>query len=279
MLWSIFAYLFCASATNGCYFMEIDGFLTTQKQFMNLNNYIEQNNVGSSTIGPFGFQSLDSKSQFSCVPYSSEQIDNLLDASWKTARVFAIMANVCNGMVMLFLLASACVKYNQLALNCFAGFAFFGSICEWCVFSFFGSFITDPPFNGRFYVGAGMAIIGALCSVVTGWMILRIPQEPTHRNWRVEAPPSNTSNGSYLPQSTVPTGRRNFPSPKKSARLQETAPPKPDIAIDPAEAFAPGTETITETILPDGSTKMTKTVVDLDGSKTVTETIVKEEIH
>ena len=33
MLWSIFAYLFCASATNGCYFMEIDGYLVAQEPF------------------------------------------------------------------------------------------------------------------------------------------------------------------------------------------------------------------------------------------------------
>ena len=185
------------------------------------------------------------------------------------------MANACNGVVMLFLIAAACVSYNQLALNCFAGLAFAGSVFEWCVFSFFGSMITDPPHNGSFYVGAGMAIIGALCSIVTGLMILRIPQETNSRNWRVVAPPSN-SNNSYAPQSTV--GRRNFPAPKRAAP-QETAPPKREIAADPAEAFAPGTETITETILPDGSKKTTKTVVDLDGSKTVTETIVKEEEH
>ena len=33
LLWSIFAFLFCASATGGCYFMKIDGFLTSSGTF------------------------------------------------------------------------------------------------------------------------------------------------------------------------------------------------------------------------------------------------------
>ena len=41
------------------------------------------------------------------------------------------------------------------------------------------------------------------------------------------------------------------------------------------EAYQPGTETITETILPDGSHKVVTTTIDLDGTKTVTEKIVR----
>jgi hypothetical protein len=43
----------------------------------------------------------------------------------------------------------------------------------------------------------------------------------------------------------------------------------------PAQAFAPGTMTTTETEMPDGTKKITKTVVNPDGSQTVTETIVQ----
>jgi hypothetical protein len=42
----------------------------------------------------------------------------------------------------------------------------------------------------------------------------------------------------------------------------------------PPQAYAPGTVTTTETAMPDGTKKITKTVVNPDGSQTVTETIV-----
>jgi len=213
-----------------------------------------------------------------------------MDASWKTARAFAIMANIFNGVCLLFLVAASCVKFKESALKIIAGLAFAGSVCDWCIFSFFGSWLTDPPHNGRFHLGAGLCIVGALCSVVTGLLVLKIPQEPKARNWRVAPPPNQPNNNSsvttgpftpsgpqhFVPQTSTPVGKRNFSTPAKRG-LQETAPPKPGIDVDPAQAFAPGTETITETILPDGSKKTTKTVVGLDGSKTVTETIVKEE--
>jgi len=149
----------------------------------------------------------------------------------------------------------------------------------------------DAPHNGRFYWGAGLGLVGVLSCVCTGFFILKIPQEPKKKNWRVAEPPNqgtNTGNtpvaGPYtpagpqhfVPQTNTPVGKRNFKTPAQRG-IQETAPNRPGIEVDPAEAFAPGTETITETILPDGSKKTTKTVVDLNGSKTVTETIVKEE--
>ena len=48
MLWSIFAYLFCASATNGCYFMEIDGYLTAQEPFVVVSGSVQRVRIVSS---------------------------------------------------------------------------------------------------------------------------------------------------------------------------------------------------------------------------------------
>ena len=124
-------------------------------------------------------------------------------------------------------------------------------------------------------------------------MILKIPEERKVKNdWRVAPPSSNQTNSKnpsvvegpytrsgpqhFVPQTTAPLGKRNFRSPAQQG-LQETAPP-PGMDVDPTQAFAPGTETITETSLPDGSKKTTKTVVGLDGSRTVTETVIKEEV-
>ena len=198
---------------------------------------------------------------------------------------------------MLFLICTSCVLFKPNALRIIAALAFCGSVCEICVFAFFGSWVTDPPHNGRFHLGAGLGLLGALCSVVTGVMILKIPQERKVKNaWQVAPPPMNQSSNDignnpaiatgpytrsgpqhFVPQSNSPVGKRNFSIPAKRG-LVETAPPRPGIEVDPTQAFAPGTETTTETILPDGSKKTTTTVVGLDGSRTVTETIVKEEV-
>ena len=338
MLWSIFAYLFCASATNGCYYMEIDGYLAAQEPFVIVSMilhlattplselccdhtnsttenhpptqspthpslYQQLNNVGSSTIGPFGYQQLGTDDNgFVCATYNDAQLDTLVDASWKTARAFAVMANICNGITMLFLICTSCVMYKPNALRIIAALAFCGSVCGMCVFSLFGSWVTNPPQNGRFHLGAGLGLIGALCSVVTGFMVLKIPPErKVKQAWQVASPKTTTTNNNnnqasssnpavttgpytrsgpvhFVPQSNSPVGKRNFTVPATQRGLAETAPPKPGFEVDPTQAFAPGTETVTETILPDGSKKTTTTVVGLDGSKTVTETIVKEEV-
>ena len=53
-----------------------------------------------------------------------------------------------------------------------------------------------------------------------------------------------------------------------------SAPPaQPPLEQTGVPAFAPGTVTTTETVMPDGSKKIVKTTVNPDGSQTVTETI------
>ena len=117
-----------------------------------------------------------------------------------------------------------------------------------------------------------MAIVGALCSIVTGLLILQI-RPPGSGNYTVSPPSQGAAATKGSAPATVAGGtpRRNFQGPKRTQALPETAP-----GAAP-EAFQPGTETITETILADGSRKIVKTTVNVDGSKTVTETIVKQE--
>jgi hypothetical protein len=85
---------------------------------------------------------------------------------------------------------------------------------------------------------------------------------------------------------TPSTGKRNFPPAKRVVQpKQESAIPRNTTTnnnnnhtnSNDIEAFQPGTETITETILPDGTKKIVTTVIDVDGSTTVTETIVRTE--
>lgn len=230
--------------------------------------------VGSSTLGLFAYEELGSDS-YACITYSDAQLESFLDAPWKAARAFAILANICNGVTMLFLIAASCVSYNSHALKVFAGLSFSGSASQMLTFTMFASKISDAPYNGTFYVGGGMAIIAFLFSITTGLLILQIPPPGSIGNYTVSPPPPNqrsrpTRGAAPAAVAGGPTGR-NFPAPKRSQGLPETA---PDGA---PEAFQPGTETVTETIMPDGSHKVVKTTVHTDGSQIVTETIVRKE--
>lgn len=174
---------------------------------------------------------------------------------------------------MLFLIAASCVAYNQIALQVFSGLSFSGSVFEMLTFLMFNSKISDAPFNGSFYVGGGMAIIGALCSAVTGLLILQIRPPGgsgnytvTHLNQR-----AGRTRGDAATDVSAGTPGRGFPAPKRTQGPPETAPD------GSPEVFQPGTETVTETSLPDGSRKIVKTTVDMDGSTRVTETNIRQE--
>lgn len=41
----------------------------------------------------------------------------------------------------------------------------------------FNSGLTEPPFNGTFYIGPGLAIASSVIGLVTGMLILTIPKE------------------------------------------------------------------------------------------------------
>lgn len=228
---------------------------------------------GSSTIGPFGYEEIGSDSVgFNCLSYSSEQLDSLLDTPWKAARSFAILANISNGFTMILLIAASCVSYSPHALKAFACLAFSGSVFLWLTFTLFASKLSDSPYNGSFYVGGGMAVIGALCSIVTGLLIIQILPPGSSGNYTVSPPSQGTAPaGSAVAASAGVTTGRNFPAPK---RVQDPPEKAPDADLEVVQS---GTETITETILPDGSRKIVKTTVNADGSAVVTETIVKQE--
>jgi hypothetical protein len=228
------------------------------------------NDVGSSTIGPFGYEELGSDSiGYVCKSYSSEQLDLLLDGPWKAARAFAVMAQGLVGATMLFLIFASCVSYSTMALYTIAGLSFSGSVSLMLTFVMFASSVAEEQ-NGHFHVGGGMALVGFICSATTGFLVLQIGPPGSSGNYIVSPPGqgggSTTSGDAYV----APPPRRNFPAPKRAEE-------KPEAAPEEAEAFQPGTETLTETNMPDGSRKIIKTTVEPDGSKTITETIVQQQ--
>jgi hypothetical protein len=63
--------------------------------------------------------------------------------------------------------------------------------------------------------------------------------------------------------------------PARQEEVQEAA----GVGVPAPQAFQPGTVTVTETTLPDGTVQKTKTTVNADGSQTVEETILQAQAN
>jgi hypothetical protein len=198
------------------------------------------------------------------------------------ARAFAIIAVSCSSLILLCLIMSSCFAYNPIILKCLAGISFFGGFSVMLTFLMFASNVGDDPFNGSFNYGGAITIIGCITSFVTGILILQI-QPPDSHPYIVREPTNTTTRtNSSRPNETmnvVTPPRRNFPPAKRVGKSTPTVveAPKESAINRDIEAFQPGTETITETILPDGTRKVVTTVIGTDGSTTVTETITRTE--
>ena len=215
-------------------------------------------------------------------------MEYFFDPAFKAARAFAILANTCSGITLLLLLMTSCLAYPPIILQSMSGFSFFGGVSILFTFLLFASVVGDDPYNGSFYYGGAIAILGCFSCIITGLLMLQV-QPPGSHNYSVREP--HTNHNSTVPSrgstsnatTTAPsTGKRNFPPAKRVVQPKvEMAVPRNNStnrnANDDIEAFQPGTETITETILPDGTKKVITTVIGVDGSSTITETIVRTE--
>lgn len=217
---------------------------------------------------------------FVCLKFSSLHKDFFIDAPWKAAQAFAIIANICSGLVLCCLIMTSCYAANTMAVKCLAGLSFFAGVTVMFTFLIFGSVVGDDPFNGSFYYGGGMTIVGCILCFVTGFLVLQIQPPGSHSyivrdvNNTSATPTNRTTRGStthVVPP--PPQVKRNFPPAKRIPKSNIV----PKESARDIEAFEPGTETVTETILPDGTKKVITTTIGTDGSTTITETIVRTE--
>jgi hypothetical protein len=227
MLLSILSYAFTTLASNGCFYVQIDGALF---------DFPPYGIRGSSLKYGVGLYSYEDRFEddWSCSYYTNNMIDDAIyfDSAFRTARAFAVMANAFTGIAMICLMVSACVGFAPAAMKGVGAFLIFGSLCELLTFVFFASKVCDT-FTCDFYAGAGFAVMSFTFSFLTGLLTLKIP-------------------------------------PAKEEFEGESMPPAPTEAVP-----VPGTETVTETTMPDGTIKTTKTTVNPDGSQTVEETVTQ----
>ena len=231
---SISAYLFTISASWGCYFVDVDATFSAKE-----NSKGELFDDYSAGFGLFsyedGAENRDSGFNWVCYTYSDEQMDKL-DSTFKSARSFAVAANVFVGIAMIVLLSTCCIQFSLPMVRITGIMMLIGSACQVFTFLVFSSDLCND-YDCKFYWGAGMSIAAVLVALACGIVAF------------------------YVPPSVEP-----FTSELGGAAR---------------EPFQPGTITETETILPDGTTKITRTTVNLDNSKTIEETVYDppEEYH
>lgn len=275
LLWSVFAFFFTISGTNSCLNVKVDGVMS-EKGF-------ETKDGGSLLAGLFGYENVEAGGLLgmNCKAYSSEQLDVMLDGPWKAARAFGLISMACNAIVLIVLSTASCVSYNRVILYLLCGLSSLASMSLALTLLFFASDVVDEPYNGTFFIGSGMTIAGAVSSIATAIAILQIRepreapparQEETARpaSLRKFAPPSQRDPVAPSQPATQPYKGRHFAGP---ARLKATADEEQPEA--PVQPFSQGTETVTETILPDGSKKTVTRIVNVGGSTSVSETIVR----
>jgi hypothetical protein len=226
---------------------------------------------GLSRVGPLGYSRMG---EGSCAGYNRHQRSQFFDSNMTVVFYAAVVALALTASVMAIMIASSCIAVPQWTLKCAATLSFLSSILQGLQFLLYQSKLTEEPYGGRFFFGAITVIAAMLVANATACFIWLVPSPYRASTVSLASPPrSSLPTVSDNATPPPPSHKRNFSGPRKGRTLPETA---PDMAAETSgkEAFAPGTETVTETLLPDGSKKVTTTKVGLDGSKSVTETVV-----
>jgi hypothetical protein len=151
----------------------------------------------------------------------------------------------------LALLIASCAYFEILLLRGCGWLFIVGSIFEILTLTFLASGVLgDDPFNAKFWWGAGLAIPASLTALIAGIITIRLPES--------EYEPDDSAPQRPTLAGDINTGRKGDTTPEE---------------IEQARPMRPGTETTTESILPDGRRKYTTTKWNKDGTKSVTEMI------
>jgi hypothetical protein len=205
-----------------------------------------------SKIGLFAFQDYGrgvGGANFMCNRYVKPQLDDYFDGTFKLARGFAVLANMCLLTASLVVLVSTCASLHKFILQAASFLFLIGSVFTLLMFVVFASKTVtgDPHHRKAAGFGVALNIFSILLSAIVGFLTMKL--QPGHI-------PAATNAEHAATESTV----------QRPATKEQPKKPK---RVMPA-----GAETIEETILPDGSRKYTTTKWHKNGSSTKTEEIV-----
>jgi hypothetical protein len=233
MILAIITCAFSYSASGGCYYAQVGASLTTAGPVIAPGTTAGWGLYSFEDATPL--DSLGSGVNYTCYAYTQEQIDEM-DAPFVSARLFAMFGNGFLAISMFLLMIASCMQFNQGALWAIMTMLMIGGTFYTLTFLFYASNKICGQYGCTFSIGSGLAIGAILFAFITAAMVFKLP--------------SNSS----------PFGVNEAPMGGASGRQVQQQQP---------QAFAPGTQTITETVMPDGTKKITKTTVNADGSKTV----------
>lgn len=169
-----------------------------------------------------------------CEIYSSYEENFFVDSKWRASRAMAVIANLCGGIAMVIAITLSCTSVAKMWLHIAAFLSFCAGFFQCLVFIYFSSDACDR-YSCQFSQGAGVAVGAAVAYLLNMCVWLKIPMYEGNDDDR------------FTPAAAVPATNAQDPPP--------------------------GSVQVTVTDMPDGTKKTTRTVVNADGSKTVTETI------
>jgi hypothetical protein len=240
LLLALITVAFSYSASGGCFYVQVGASLTTAGPVIAPGVSAGWGLYSFEDATPLAGTYNTTDANYTCYAYTSEQIDEM-DSPFRAARIFAMFGNGFLAISMFLLLISSCMQFNQGGLLAIVTMLLMGGTFYCLTFIFYASNLICGQYGCDFSIGSGLAIGAILFAFLTAAIVSKLPggESSPFREDEAPMPASQQSQSQSQPQ-----------------------------------AFAPGTQTITETIMPDGTKKITKTTVNANGSKTVEETVV-----
>ena len=181
-------------------------------------------NIQSQNDVGFGLWSREDIIEGYCVSYEQNDIDYFFDATWRAARAMAILSNICGFVTLIITICLSCVSTPKLFLNFTAFLSAAAGFFESLTFIAFSSDICKM-YNCNFAWGAGCAIGATALYFVNACLLRSIPKYEREEEEQ------------YVPTTAAST-------------LPGTVNPPP------------GSVSVTQTVLPDGTKKTVRTTIN-----------------
>jgi hypothetical protein len=200
---AIFTFVLVMNSTYTCSYFKIDETLA---------HYIYPDGRyanGTYGVGYFSYQALDSDGHFYCYTYPKKFVRRFFDKPLKAGYAFAILSNICVGVVLLLVILSTCCRMKVSVFKGLGLCAMMGSLSMVLTFIGFASFITKPPFNGKFGTGAGISIAAMIAAFFLGIVLFFVPE--AREEFGGAAPPAPFEPGTITTtETTMPDGGKKI---------------------------------------------------------------------
>ena len=171
MLFAFISYLCIVPSTNGCFYVESEGFLFDSPPYGSPSP-----NGARYGAGLYTYEDT-SLGDYTCTIYSSDMIEDAtyVDDAFHSARVFGGFANGLCGISVILLIVATCIEFSPKALKGVALCLIFASMFQWLTFVFFASALCDEFTSCDLSYGASFGIAGGIVAFMAGVLCFKIP--------------------------------------------------------------------------------------------------------